>query len=157
MCTHTAARWRNTVNIAALLASFLITLCYLLYSAVPKFNTPVWQSSVDFLNEVPVPAVAIMVMHIDIGGTQMPISYSNSSGDRLADAILFDGFRGYPILEPRNVYEENFQLPVGNFTAVVVNASTARRSLDSPLGSSISISVNITCEYINTILLQLQL
>jgi len=138
-------RWQYIIHITAALASFLITLSYLLLSAVPKYNTPIWQSSVRFVNEVPVPAVALIIQHTDYTGRELMVNYTQTESGRLADAAIFTANRSFLIDGPGILYQESFNFDgVGTFTALVANASGLRQSVEVPLGSGIQVSLAVT-------------
>lgn len=58
----TAPRWRNIVNILNAVGCFIFVLGYLLLSAIPKYNSPVWESSIDISSGMPFPATAMIMI-----------------------------------------------------------------------------------------------
>ncbi|KAJ9612568.1 hypothetical protein H2200_004165 [Cladophialophora chaetospira] len=138
-------RWKNVVNITAALASFLITICYLLFSAIPTYNRPTWASGVEFVTEVPVPAIAFVIQHNNINGMPLPVNYTYLSNGQLATSFTYTSFDVHNGVDaPGGVYQELIELPWGNFTAIVANSSAIQPVLTSPLGSGIAVGLGLT-------------
>lgn len=60
-----APRWRNIVNILTAAVSFIFVLGYLLTSAIPKYNSAVWETAIDVSARLPVPAIAMVVAQVE--------------------------------------------------------------------------------------------
>lgn len=145
--TATAPRWKNIVNILAALASFTIAICYLLLSAIPTYNTPIWESSVEFLEQVPVPAIAFVLQHTDGSGRVLPINYTFIEG-MSAHSVTYTGFDVQSTTDtPGGVYQELIeQQRYGSLTAIVANNSALSSEFSSPMGTGIVVTVYLTCE-----------
>ena len=134
------------VNIIAALASFTIVICYLLLSAIPAYNTPIWESGVEFLDQVPVPAIAFVVQHTDRSGRELPINYTLIDGIS-ATSVTYTEFDVQSTTDtPGGVYYETIQQhQYGSFTAIVANNSALSSEVASPMGTGISVTVFLTC------------
>lgn len=146
-----APRWKNIVNILAALASFTIAICYLLLSAIPTYNTPIWESSVEFLDQVPVPAIAFVLQHTDGSGRPLPINYTFIDG-MSATSVTYTGFDVQSTTDtPGGVYQELIeQHQYGSFTAIVANNSALSSESSSPMGTGIAVTVYLTCESLSS-------
>lgn len=142
-----APRWKNIVNILNALACFLITICYLFFSAIPNHNTPTWEASVDVLNSVPVPALAFLLPHIDPQTTYNPVELAPNTEDGDLQAYVFVNTDVQPYNTTGSRYSESITLEAYStpFTAVVANSSRVWPTLNNPIASGLTATLAITC------------
>lgn len=109
-----------------------------------------------FANELPVPAVALIIQDADYAGRPLVANFTESIDGDPGIAVIFTANRSLQISSPDFLYQESFQIDgFGSFTAVVANASGLRPSIGPPLGSGIQISSPVTCKCLAILLLPL--
>ena len=125
-----------------------MVVAYLYASAIPKYNTPTWSTSVDFLNELHAPAFAFIIRDTDLDGAQRPLNYSvNEFGDVIAAYRSSTTTTEYYLKGKGGLYIDRFRVAGSNYTTVIANSSALGATVSNPLGSVFRFSMNGTCTY----------
>ena len=135
------------------LACFAFVAGYVYNSAIPTYNTPIWEAGVDFRQDMPIPAFAFLIPTVSIGAP--PNVFVRSGGRYLPNGTPLEA-----VVELVNGEEAQYPLgsvhvidrPSANFlvTAYYANPSTlestsARTTQLSSLQDMLQFDLEIYC------------
>jgi hypothetical protein len=128
----------------------VITLCYLFFSAVPKYNTPVWETAVEFPENAAVPAIAWMTLEPGAGNPQGDVQFApdGTDGNQIVAAFTAQGLTQFDDSNPDTYYTARTPA-MGIFpamTAAVANMSAENFSVGSALQTTLSSAIILACE-----------
>ena len=142
----------QALNMINALACFAFVAGYLYSSAIPTYNTPIWEAGVDFRQDLPVPAFAFLITRFSVGAA--PNVYVR--GDRgLPNGTpleaVFDSAGDEEQYPPGSVQVIN-KAGNGTFTAYYANPSNlsstfAKTSQFSSLSDAIEMDLDLYCTH----------
>jgi hypothetical protein len=129
----------------------VITLCYLFFSAIPKYNTPVWETAVEFPDDAAVPAIAWLTLDGGPDNPQGNVQYvpSGTDGNHTVAAYTAQGLRQFNDSSPDTYYTAHVEGALGIFppmTAAVANMSSENFSVGSALQTTLSSAILLACK-----------
>ncbi|KPI45040.1 uncharacterized protein AB675_2625 [Cyphellophora attinorum] len=137
-------RWRDIVNILNAAACFVFVLAYLLLSAIPKYNAPTWQTSIDVAAVMPVPAIAMIVLEND--DLLSPARFANETYDGVpiglpAFVSSTNVTNNLTYTGPPALYRQQEVLPASivnlSIDAIVSNSTIVQPTVGTPLQAGI--------------------
>jgi len=143
-------RWTYIVNILNAAACFIFTLCYLSFSAIPKYNTPVWETVTDFPQNIALPSLAYLTADGATGsGTESVQFVGSPSGNASTLGAAVVTFDYSTVLTTPGTYSTERIEDLGpiwpyGMTASIANISNEKLDISSPLQTSIVIETQLS-------------
>jgi hypothetical protein len=146
-------RWRDIVNILNAAACFVFVLAYLLLSAIPKYNTATWKTSIDVSGVMPVPAIAMIMIEND--DLFAPARFANVTYDGIPISLpavvsSTNVTNNFTYTEPPALYRQHEVLPASivnlSIDAIVSNSTIVQPTVGTPLQAGIYGTVRLQCK-----------
>lgn len=147
-----AQKWVYITNIINALACFVIVVCYLFLSAIPKYNSAVWETAVEFPQNASVPAIAFLTLDGDATLDEVQFAPSGTGGNLVVVAYSPQGTVEFQNPETFRVERipQTAAFPglteFSGMTASVANISAEGYEVGPALQTSILTAIGLSCE-----------
>jgi hypothetical protein len=127
---------------------------YLVFSAIPKYNTPIWETVVDFPTDVRVPSIAVLTFQpgSNLTSTTSAVSFRPAEDGSPAFSAAYVAPEGIRLFNDTDIdiYSTQEFSGFGDLPpllAEVANLSMAIPELGSPLQKSFQVGALLQCTY----------